>query len=462
LTSVFSNFGIMIYNIIYPFDLISGNRESVHMADVFISYKREDAKIVRRIVEMLRENEIAVWWDEGITPRQAWDKEIEQEILEASAVVVFWSQRSVDSEWVRTEAHYGKEKGKLVPAVIEPCTIPIAFTLTQTVNLSGWNGDRENRQWRKLLLWISDLVSTKQGAGSKTGLVATGKQNVYRNAIGNLPSGEPIYDGAFITPHTPPGTVFRDGDDMPIMRIVPKGLFLLGTTEDDPDRASSETPQKRIDIPASFAIGIFPILNSEFTKMAGSVQPAIVQPEPVRSWFGRFRTSPQQRAQAVAPSNPHPLIPMTNITYDEAQAFVDRLSSKSQQSYRIPSEAEWEYACRAGSATRYSCGNAIDSTRAAFALASGPVTVGVYPPNNFGLYDMHGNVREWTADLWHDSYDQTPQDGRAALEGHSSMRVVRGGSWHDSAAMLRSAARMRATQSIRSDMIGFRVARTVG
>ena len=80
--------------------------------------------------------------------------------------------------------------------------------------------------------------------------------------------------------------------------------------------------------------------------------------------------------------------------------------------------------CRAGSLTRYCCGDTIDSTRAAFALTSGPVSVGAYPPNGFGLYDMHGNVREWTADLWHDSYDSTPQDGRPALDGHSSMRVV--------------------------------------
>ena len=75
---------------------------------------------------------------------------------------------------------------------------------------------------------------------------------------------------------------------------------------------------------------------------------------------------------------------------------------------------------------------------------------------------MHGNVREWTAGLWHDSYDLTPLDGRPALEGHSAMRVVRGGGWHDSAILLRSAARMRATQSIRSEMIGFRVARSLG
>jgi formylglycine-generating enzyme required for sulfatase activity len=433
------------------------------VADVFVSYKREDIEIARRVVNAMQESGISVWWDDNITPRQSWDTEIEKAISAAATVAVLWSPRSVTSDWVRTEAHYGKERGKLVPAVIEPCTIPIAFSLTQTVDLSAWKGDREDKQWRKLLTWITDLIATKAGTADLTSSVVSAvATNVYRNAIGSLPAGDPIYDGAFINPHTPPGTVFRDGDQMPVMRIVPKGLFLLGTTSDDPDRASYEMPQKRIDIPAPFAIGVFPVLVSEYVSLVSSVPTAAAAPARARGWFNRLRRSSELPAQAAAPSISQSTIPVTNISHDEAQTFVSRLSSASQESYRIPSEAEWEYACRAGSETRYWCGDAIGSDRAAFALASGPVAVGSYPPNRFGLYDMHGNVREWTADLWHDSYELTPQDGRPALEGHSAMRVVRGGGWHDNAVMLRSAARMRATQSLRSDMIGFRVARSIG
>ncbi len=438
-------------------------RECPAVADVFLSYKREDADTARRIADALRDSGISVWWDDGITPRQAWDSEIEQAISAASTVVVLWSPRSVSSEWVRTEAHYGKDRGKLVPAIVEACSIPIAFTLTQTVNLTAWNGDREDRQWRKLLTWITDLISTKPGnANLPPGLVAAGTPNVYRDAIGSLPSGDPIYDGAFISPYSPPGTLFRDGEQMPVLRIVPKGLFLLGASSDDPDRAPFEMPQKRIDLPASFAIGVYPVLITEYIKLIGALPAAEAAPEPDRSWFSRFRATSQPAPQLVERATPPTGIPVTNISCDEAQAFCNRLSAASQQSYRIPSEAEWEYACRAGSLSRYSCGDSIDSTRAAFALASGPIPVGTFPPNSFGLYDMHGNVREWTADLWHDSYDLTPQDGRPALDGHSSMSIVRGGGWRDSAPMLRSAARMRATRSIRADVIGFRVARSVG
>jgi formylglycine-generating enzyme required for sulfatase activity len=135
------------------------------------------------------------------------------------------------------------------------------------------------------------------------------------------------------------------------------------------------------------------------------------------------------------------------------------LSAATGERYRIPSEAEWEYACRAGSRSRYSCGDSISGTQARFGTTEGPVAPGAYPPNAFGLYDMHGNVREWTADVWHESYDFTPLDGSPATQGHSAMRVVRGGSWSDDAVLLRSAARMRATPTSRVGMIGFRVVR---
>ncbi len=431
------------------------------MADVFVSYKREDAAIAERIVTALTDSGISVWWDVGITPRQAWDAVIEQAISEASTVVVLWSPRSVVSEWVRAEAHYGKDRGKLIPVMVEPCTVPIAFTLNQTVNLANWRGDRDDRQWRKLLTWITDLTATKPGnANLPGGLVAVNTANAYRDSVGTLASGEKIYDGAFINPSTPPGTLFRDGDNMPVMRTLAKGSFLLGASSDDPDRTPYESPQRRIDLPASFAIGVFPVLASEYAKIICKLPSAAAPPPPTQSWFSRITKSqppPQAAALAVSADG----LPVTSVSFDDAQTFVARLSSESHQSYRIPSEAEWEFACRAGSLTRYSSGDSIDSTKAAFALIAGPVPVGAHPANSFGLYDMHGNVREWTADLWHDSYDLTPQDGRPALDGHSAMRVVRGGSWSDSAVMLRSAARMRATQSIRSNLIGFRVARVV-
>ena len=154
--------------------------------------------------------------------------------------------------------------------------------------------------------------------------------------------------------------------------------------------------------------------------------------------------------------------PVASVSFDDAQTFIEKLSKTTGENYRMPSETEWEYACRAGSRTRYSCGDRIDSTMAMFGAAAGPIAAGTFRPNAFGLYDMHGNVREWTADLWHESYDFTPLDGTPSLDGHGSMRVVRGGGWCDDATLLRSAARMRATQSVRSQFIGLRIVRVLG
>ncbi|MBV9760854.1 MAG: SUMF1/EgtB/PvdO family nonheme iron enzyme [Acidobacteriaceae bacterium] len=430
------------------------------MADVFLSYKREDIDFARNITQALTESGISVWWDDQITPREAWDAEIERAIAAAPAVAVLWSPRSVTSEWVRTEAHFAKDRQKLVPALIEPCTLPIAFALTQTVNLAGWGGNRDDRQWRKLLAWISELVAITPGSGSAQG-VSVSTPNRYRDSVGTFRSGEPIYDGAFITPSTPAGTLFRDATSMPVMRVLAKGSFLLGASSDDPDHSAFELPQKRIDIPAAFAMSVFPVLMSEYAALIAQPVLAPVQAASQRSWLERFRKGPVKVARATDPEPLDPNLPIINVSCDEAQSFAERLAAASGQRYRIPSEAEWEYACRSGSSTLYACGDTIDSNQAAFGLACGPVAVGNYAPNRFGLYDMHGNVREWTADLWHDSYDWTPPDGRPALDGHSAMRVVRGGSWHDSPAMLRSAARMRATQSIKSALIGFRVVRSI-
>jgi len=433
------------------------------MANIFLSYKKEDFEIADRLVAALRKEGMSVWWDDGLTPKAAWDEEIEREISDASTVVVLWSPRSVSSEWVRREAHFAQERGKLVPVIVEATSIPLAFTLNQTVNLAGWDGKGENRQWRKLLTWITDLVATKPGNANILQTAGAAPPNPFRDAVAYMASGDPIVDGALVNASTPAGTAFRDGEQLPVMRIVPKGSFLLGATADDSDHESYEVPQRRVEIPAPFAIGVFPILLSEYQNIIGSAAPTPGPPasSPRRRWFGKHKvdTAPVR----VAIPNPlNPRVPITRICFDEAQSFVERLASATGENYRIPSEAEWEYACRAGTRTRYHYGDTIDSTKAAFGLTAGPVEPGSFPANAFGLYDMHGNVREWAADLWHDSYELTPSDGRPATEGHASMRLVRGGGWSDNAALLRSAARMRATQSIRADVIGFRVVRTLG
>ncbi|HEX3950540.1 MAG TPA: TIR domain-containing protein [Steroidobacteraceae bacterium] len=124
------------------------------MNDIFLSYKREDHARAALIVAALRKSGRTVWWDEGLTPRQAWDETIEQEIAAAASVIVLWSPQSVASDYVRSEAHYAQNNSKLVPVLIEPCTIPLAFMLRQTVDLCHWHGSMDDQAWCKLIEWL--------------------------------------------------------------------------------------------------------------------------------------------------------------------------------------------------------------------------------------------------------------------------------------------------------------------
>ncbi|HEY2068484.1 MAG TPA: SUMF1/EgtB/PvdO family nonheme iron enzyme [Rhizomicrobium sp.] len=433
------------------------------MADVFLSYKREDAATAERIADALKAEGISVWWDDRITPERPWDEIIEEHISAAASVVVLWSPRAAASEWVRTEAHYAQDRAKLIPVTIEACNIPLAFLLKQTVNLCEWRGDRSDKQWRKLLTWIADLSATKPGNANIPQALGAAQPNRFREAVGYLASGDPIVDGALVNLSTPVGTAFRDNAGLPVMRIVPNGSFLIGAPQSDPDRMPVESPQKRIDIPAPFAVGVFPVLVAEYREVTGALPQMPAPPRPEGGFLGLFRKKEPLALVAAAVAKPG--LPVTFVSFDDAQAFVVRLSEITGETYRILSEAEWEFACRAGSRARYACGDTIDQTQAAFSTKahplSGPVEPENFPPNGYGLYSMHGNVREWTPDLWHESYDATPDDGSPATAGQGAMRVVRGGGWRDAAAMLRSSARLRATATARIDVIGFRVARAL-
>ena len=156
--------------------------------------------------------------------------------------------------------------------------------------------------------------------------------------------------------------------------------------------------------------------------------------------------------------------PVINVSWDDVQQFIEWLNDKMGGNYRLPSEAEWEYAARAGSTTKYSWGNDFGSNRANCAnygcgdRYENTAPVGSFPANAWSLHDMHGNVYEWVQDCWNGSYNGAPSDGSAWLSGNCSLRVIRGGSWNDVPANLRSANRLRDTRTDRDYNRGFRLA----
>ncbi|MEN8217615.1 MAG: formylglycine-generating enzyme family protein [Pseudomonadota bacterium] len=244
------------------------------------------------------------------------------------------------------------------------------------------------------------------------------------------------------------------------MVYIPGGTFMMGSPETEEGRWSNgrEEPQHKVTI-EPFYISKYPVTQAQWEAVMGNNP----------SYFkGDNR-------------------PVEMVSYDEAVAFCQRLSEKTSKSYGLPSEAQWEYSCRAGTTTPFYFGETIttdlancygDSTYGSGSKGvyrKQTTDVGSFPPNAFGLYDMHGNVWEWCAEPWHDNYEGAPSDGRVwkekekekgffakcfgwKKEGKSNRLSLRGGSWDGVAAWMRSANRGDGRPAFRFDDVGLRVA----
>ena len=219
-----------------------------------------------------------------------------------------------------------------------------------------------------------------------------------------------------------PAWAFTDCSDCPEMIDIPAGSFLMGSpsnqnacSREKLDDRDDEKPQHTVKIKA-FSLGKFEVTQAQ--------------------WHALMDSNPSH--------NKGPTLPFENISWDDAQKYIQKLNQKTGKKYRLPSEAEWEYAARGGSTSSYPWGdNVSELTLHAWSKANAVNTniVGLKKPNSFGLYDMIGNVSEWTQDCWNDNYRGAPKDGSAWLTGNCSLRVLRGGSWGDDPQQLRTAIR---------------------
>ncbi len=243
-----------------------------------------------------------------------------------------------------------------------------------------------------------------------------------------------------------PGRTFRDCDVCPEMVVVSAGAFSMGSPASEEGRFSTEGPVRRVTIAEPFAVGRYEVTFAEWDACAAAGGCGGYRPDD-KGWGRDDR-------------------PAINVSWDDAKAYVRWLSEKTGESYRLLSEAEWEYAARAGTATRYSWGDEVGRNRAncrgCGSRWDGESTapVGSFAANGFGLHDMHGNVWEWVEDCWNRLYRGAPSDGTAWTAGVCSRRVLRSGSWFKVPKVLRSASRIWLGTSIRNDDYGFRVART--
>ena len=237
----------------------------------------------------------------------------------------------------------------------------------------------------------------------------------------------------------------RSGGTGPEMVVIPAGSFRMGCVS-GVGCVEDEHPVHQVTIPQALAVGKYEVTFGEWDAC---VSGGGCSRRPGDQGWGRGRR------------------PVINVSWDDAQSYVRWLSSQTGATYRLLSEAEWEYAARAGSSTAYSWGNQIGSGRAncggcgSQSDGSQTAPVGSFSANGWGLHDMHGNVWEWVQDCWNGSYNGAPSNGGAWQQGECSRRVLRGGSWSSYSGYLRSADRNRYTTGDRNYFNGFRVARTL-
>ena len=236
------------------------------------------------------------------------------------------------------------------------------------------------------------------------------------------------------------------------MVFVPGGTFQMGSPPDEPERQDSEGLQHFVTVPEMF-VGKYAVTQAQWRIVADYPQVNIeLKPNP-----SNFEGDS---------------LPVEQVSWHEAVEFCDRLTAKTGRSYRLPSEAQWEYACRGGKSSPFAFGKTLTTDLANYhgnsTYDDGPkgeyrletIPVGTFPANAYGLYDMHGNVWEWCEDHWHGDYEGAPEDGSAWLENGSkpdTERVLRGGSWYNSPRWCRSASRFSLAAGTRGFSVGFRV-----
>ncbi len=250
-------------------------------------------------------------------------------------------------------------------------------------------------------------------------------------------------------PALKPGQSFRDCRDCPLMVVVPPGSFEMGMRPQDAAQEMKDIrgfalPRHTVGIKRSFAVGKFEVTFAEWDACIAA---------------GGCSHFPDDRDWG------HGFQPVIDVSWEDAKQYVRWLSARTGKRYRLLSEAEWEYAARAGTTTARHWGEEIGKGNAVCEGCDSPwdriqpTWVGSFPPNAFGLHDLLGNVNEWVEDCWHDSYRGAPADGSAWITGVCKRRVLRGGNWFSPDDALTSAKRFLSEPDDRSTLDGFRVAR---
>jgi formylglycine-generating enzyme required for sulfatase activity len=432
---------------------------------VFISYSHDSAEHRRRVLELsnrLREDGVDCHIDQyEVSPPEGWPRWMERRIQEADFVLIVCTE--IYARRFAGTAPAGEGKGAKFEGVV----------ITQTLYQKEMHNERfipvvfsaeDARHHRPALLDGATFYRVDEAEGyEKLYRHVTNQPAVIKPVLGTRRELPPQPVQPVVSDFSAPtGAILAPSFENALgmkFQLIPAGSFFMGSSDDDVREAFANAKRYWKD-------ATLKILRRE-------------QP-PHRVTFARpFYLGAHQVTQAqwraVMGDNPSCFkgddLPVESVSWEEAQVFLIRLNRRNDGwKYRLPSEAEWEYACRAGTTTPFSFGDTITSAQVNyngnayfFGAQKGEfrgktTPVGSFPPNAWGLHDMHGNVWEWCQDGWHDNYDGAPNDGSAWEQSSDTAHVVRGGSWYVRAESCRSALRYRSAVDYRDINVGVRVA----
>jgi formylglycine-generating enzyme required for sulfatase activity len=394
------------------------------MADIFISYAREDAETARRLAAELEKRGWSVFWDRRIPTGRRFDDYISGQLDAARCVIVLWSGAANSSGWVRDEAAEARDRNILAPALIEAVKPPMGFRGIHAADLIGWPAESAHAGFEQLLEDIAQYVPLASRAAERDAPDEI-KAEYVPPAARAVKHGEPAVIKA--------GTVRTNPDDGEPYVWIPPGEFEMGDDEGRDD----EKPRHMVRITRGFWLGQTPVTVGAYRRFAEKKGISM----PAAPHFNPQWGDPDQ--------------PMVNVSWGDAAMYCE-----SWAKGRLPTEAEWEYAARASSTgARYGKPDEIGW----YAGNSGGQAQRVRQKraNAWGLYDMLGNVWEWVADWYDDPYYRSLPSPAIDPTGPASgtARVLRGGSWGDLESVLRAAVRLRYVPEYRNYYIGFRCAR---
>ncbi len=450
------------------------------MPDIFVSYAREDKERVRPIVKELEKQNWSIFWDTKIAPGDNWSNYIGHQLAESRCVVVCWSKHSINSKWVKKEAGEGENRDILIPLLLEDVDPPFPFKDIHAADLSRWNNNASHPAFQEFLRAIAakcplPLQRSVTPQSSQPALAASvvpktlfSAQQIQRAGVTFIVVIALVFAAFWFTRSDSQERAFSSAVmvsaaktlDLQNFVSLRGGTFTMGSPENEVSRQSDEVPQHQVRLNA-FYMRKYEVTVGEFRTF--------VEESGYRTEAEKANESMTWRHGVLGSVRPasednHPVV---YVSWNDAVEYCKWLSFKTGKTFRLPTEAEWEYACRGGSPTPFNTGYNLTTSQANYdgnypynnnqkgQYKANTVPVNSFAPNAWGLYNMHGNVWEWCSD-WYGAYGSsavTNPTGPAT----GSYRVLRGGSWLSNAGDCRSAYRDWGTPDYRFSNVGFRL-----